>query len=119
MLCAGVPFYVTTRLLQPSFIFIRPVPANFLATQNAASALPLVPVALPPHNESDRNDTSRPSCSCVILFLAGLCIVSLELWASAARQNKSAVTEKVNEMIYFFMFFVCIRAINDYICKLA
>jgi hypothetical protein len=46
-------------------------------------------------------------------------MLSHEFWAPAWRLKNMAAKAAVAVEMIFFTFFVCMRAINDYICKLA
>ena len=105
--------------VQVSPIFTRPISSNFLATHAAASVPPGVPSPRPWQRESERKPTCMPSLSAVMMLRAGTCIFIHEFWAWVLKL-KNRVTMAANvTLVYFFIFFVCMRAINDYICKLA
>jgi hypothetical protein len=46
-------------------------------------------------------------------------MLSHEFWAPAWRLKNMAANAAVTVEMIFFTFFVCMRTINDYICKLA
>jgi hypothetical protein len=97
----------------------RPASWNFLRTHMAASAAPLVPVALPWQIESARKETSLASFSVVMMDLAfsrSLLHVSDAYAAALDRAMRIAVRATLSEKN---MFFVGLSTINDYICNLA